>query len=370
VTRKIAFHTSRSLQWSIDFPRIVPVDAEVFTTTRAGNSGEVRRLLSLGEASARDTTIFGTSLLHSACQSGNVDLVRLLIQAGADVNAKDEDGDSPLHGAMAIGKNYDIARILIENGADCSDQAFGGRTPLHNIFNDTISDVLMRDDWIQPILPDSEGMSIIHYVAWSNKSTPEIFQRGRLYSGAKLWSADNLGRTCLHLATSRGNLEVLSYLMREVSSQEVEKRDIHGRTPLHYAAESNRAVRTIDMLAAKGCNIFAVDNTGRTALHWAAKKCNFEAAKKLVALGGQGTLLSCDLHGRSPSQEVHRTTAPALYEYLKSLESSEGLNERFVRTTRLRGRAVSCGSDRSLSIILHTLGVLSLMIFLLLGNPD
>ena len=96
-----------------------------------------------------------------------MELVRLLIQEGADVNAKDEDGESPLHGAMARGDNYNVARTLIENGADLSGKAVDGKTPLHNIFNDTISHVLMRDDWLENMLPDSEAMSIAHYLAWT-----------------------------------------------------------------------------------------------------------------------------------------------------------------------------------------------------------
>ena len=366
----MAIQTTKCLKWSLDFPRTVSPNAEIFTKVRAGSLGEVRRMLSLGEADAKDTTIFGTSLLHSASQSGNIDLVQLLIQEGADVNAKDEDGDSPLHGAMAIGDNYDIARIMIENGADCSDQAVDGRTPLHNIFNDTISHVLMRNDWIQHMLPDSEGMSITHYLAWSSKSTPEIFQRGHLYNGSDLLSPDNLGRTCLHFATSRGNLGVLSYLMRQVSLQDVEKRDMHGRTPLHYAAESSRAAGVIDILVGKGCNIYAVDNAGRTALHWAARRCNFEAVKKLIAIVGEGNLVSSDTNGRRPSQEVCRTTAPALYKYLKDMDSSAGLDTGHSDTARLRSGAANRGTGTIFSLILHVLGILSLIFLSFLGNPD
>ncbi|PKM82825.1 MAG: hypothetical protein CVU88_03045 [Firmicutes bacterium HGW-Firmicutes-13] len=43
--------------------------------------------------------------------------VNLLIQEGADINAEDEYGDTPLHHAVTLGKTR-IAKILIENGAD------------------------------------------------------------------------------------------------------------------------------------------------------------------------------------------------------------------------------------------------------------
>lgn len=358
------------LHWSLGFPRTVSPDAEIFENTRAGLTGNVQSLLNLGKASAKDTTPFGTTLLHSASNSGNIELVRLLIQEGADVNAQDEDGESPLHGAMAKSDNYNVARTLIENGADLSSQAVDGKTPFHNIFNNTISHVLMRDDWLESMLPDSEAMSITHFLAWSSKSTPEIFQRGHLYDDADLLSADNLGRTCLHFAASRGNMGVLSYLLTQVSSEYVEKRDIQGRTPLHYAAESSRAAGIIDTLVGKGCNVHAVDDTGRTALHWAARWNNFNAVKKLITIGGEGNMLVSDGNGRMPSGRVSRRRAPALHQYLRDLEFSSGRNIELSNTTQPRRGWASHGADSGFLLVLETIGILTLILMVLLGAPD
>ena len=359
--------TRNTLHWSLGFPKTVSPDVEIFKSARAGLTGNVKRLLSLGKASAKDTTIFGTTLLHSASKSGNMELVRLLIQEGADVNAQDEDGESPLHGAMARSDNYNVARTLIENGADLSSKAVDGKTPFHNIFNNTISHVLMRDEWLENILPDSEAMSITHFLAWSSKSTPEIFQHGHLYDDADLLSADNFGRTCLHFAASRGNLRVLSYLVRRVSSEDVEKRDTQGRTPFHYAAESSRAAGVIDTLVGSGCNIYAVDDAGRTALHWAARWNNFEAVKKLIAIVGEGTLLLSDI---MPSREVCQRRALALYKYLRDLESSSGLSTEQPNITRLRRGWASHGAGLGFSLVLKTVGILALIFMMLLGTSD
>ena len=362
--------TRNTLHWSLGFPMTVSPDAEIFQSARAGLTGKVKCLLSLGKASAKDTTVFGTALLHSASKSGNMELVRLLIQEGADVNAQDEDCESPLHGAMARGDNYDVARTLIENGADLSGKAVDGKTPSHSIFNNTVSHVLMRDDWLEHMLPDSEAMSITHYLAWSSKSTLEIFQRGHLYDDADMLSADNFGRTCLHFAASRGNLEVLSYLVRRVSSEDVEKRDIQGRTPFHYAAESSRASGVIDVLVGRGCNIHAVDDKERTALHWAARWNNYKAVKKLMALTGGETLLLSDKNGRMPSQEVCQRRAPALWRYLRDLESSSGLGTEQFDNTRLRRGWASHGAGLGFSLVLNTVGILALIFMMFLGTPD
>ena len=362
-------HRRNTLQWSLGFPKIVSPVAEVFKSVRAGSAGDVKRLLSLGEASAKDTTLFGITLLHSASSSGNMELVSLLIREGADVNAQDEDGESPLHGAMARSDNYDVARMLIENGADLSSKAVDGKTPFHNIFNNTIQHVFMREDLFERMLPDVEAMSITHFLAWSSKSTPEIFQRGHLYDNADLMSADSLGRTCLHFAASRGNSGVLSYLVRRVSSEDVERKDIQGRTPLHYAAESSRAAAVIDKLVGRGCNINAVDDNGRTALHWAARWNNFKAVKKLIAIAGRGTLLVPDKHGRMPSQEVCRRRAPALFEYLRGLESSNRLNFEQSNTTQMQHKRESLDAGLQSPLVLHIVGTLALILFIFWGSP-
>lgn len=156
------------------FPKDSISDAEIFKSARTGLTENVKCLLSLGKASANDNTIFGTTLLHSASKSGSVDLVCLLIREGADVNGQDEDGESPLHGAMAKSDNYDMARTFIENGADLSSKAVDDKTPFQNIFNNTIRHVLTRDNWLEIMVPDSEAPSITHFLAWSSRSTPEI----------------------------------------------------------------------------------------------------------------------------------------------------------------------------------------------------
>jgi ankyrin repeat protein len=58
--------------------------------------------------------------------------VRLLIEHGADVNAKDKSHSTPLHLASSKG-SYEIVELLIEHGADVSAQDESDRTPLHHV---------------------------------------------------------------------------------------------------------------------------------------------------------------------------------------------------------------------------------------------
>jgi len=70
----------------------------------------------------------GQTALHLACDKNAVDAVRLLLERGADVNARDNDGISVLQGAVIAG-NVQVCRLLLERGADPDLPDLDGDTP-------------------------------------------------------------------------------------------------------------------------------------------------------------------------------------------------------------------------------------------------
>ena len=74
---------------------------------------------------------FGPSMdMHKAAKEGNIDAVKLHLGAGADVNAKDGEGQTPLHPAAFKG-DKEIAELLISQGADVDAKDENGDTPLN-----------------------------------------------------------------------------------------------------------------------------------------------------------------------------------------------------------------------------------------------
>ena len=73
----------------------------------------------------------GWTALHYATRYNRIDVVKLLLHEGADVNKQNDYKNTPLH--LAARDNYtEVARLLIQNGADVNIRNYLNNTPLDN----------------------------------------------------------------------------------------------------------------------------------------------------------------------------------------------------------------------------------------------
>ena len=72
----------------------------------------------------------GYTPLHSAAEDNAHEVAIALIDHGADINATDENGNTPLH-AAASHNSYETAKFLIRDGADINAVGENDYTPLH-----------------------------------------------------------------------------------------------------------------------------------------------------------------------------------------------------------------------------------------------
>ncbi len=106
------------------------LDNQLFQAISYGNEGLVRSLLERGaDKNARNE--LGETPLHQAIGFGNDNIVSLLINAGADLNTKTTyRGETPLHRAIGFGSD-NIVSLLINAGADLNSKDYDGGTPLY-----------------------------------------------------------------------------------------------------------------------------------------------------------------------------------------------------------------------------------------------
>ena len=110
------------------------MEKEIIKAAKTGNEPRIRELLKADASliGARDTD--DSTPLHCAVWKGHEEIVTLLLEAGADVTAHNENGHwgtTPLHAAAHSNRSA-IAQLLIEHGADIHAKDLNGKTPLHH----------------------------------------------------------------------------------------------------------------------------------------------------------------------------------------------------------------------------------------------
>ncbi|XP_044766202.1 poly [ADP-ribose] polymerase tankyrase-1-like [Coccinella septempunctata] len=74
-----------------------------------------------------------TTPLHEAVKCERVDITKILLDNGVDIEARDRTGQTPLHWALGYTNSLDQVRTLIINGADVNSMDEYARTPLHTL---------------------------------------------------------------------------------------------------------------------------------------------------------------------------------------------------------------------------------------------
>jgi ankyrin repeat protein len=238
-------------------------------------------------------TQFKTTPLHSAVDARREDLVRLLLKAGANINAGGNNDDTPLK--MAVERqNLPMVRLLLEHKADPNVPPYPLYSAVSNNFVDIVNTLLTNaaDPNARLTLPKSPGESDTALCAAIRQGYQEA-----AFALLDAKADPNLGglsgETPLHLAL--GQDDVFKRLVKQGVT--VDATNGSGETALHFAVGaglSNRITELLDLKADPNLR----DNQGLSPLLWAVLLDRLEAASLLLNRGALVNLPAKD--GRTP----------------------------------------------------------------------
>ncbi|OAA76183.1 Ankyrin repeat-containing domain protein [Akanthomyces lecanii RCEF 1005] len=333
--------------------------ADIFTTSRNGlclflaaftigsNPSLVEMLLDRGGLAPEDEV---NSYLASAVQRGWYNVIKLLIEKGADLEYKPVERPVPLLVVSIIIDRFDIAELLIQKGADVNARDYDQSCALHYTRQEEHlplvksllaagADVLATDaQGCQPLmLADSVAIVEVLLANGANyENSSEMYDKALMRAiiqhrfdiaeallqagastrgsddfslvqfacqigglrlvellidyGADISSNNPLGMSTLFIAAKGGRVSMVKLLL--VRGADVEEADRDGYTPLMIAARNgHRGI--VSILVGHGANLEITDESSYTVLLAAAEEVQAEVVDILISLGANTQAKNC-----------------------------------------------------------------------------
>lgn len=353
--------TALAIAITLATPAISAADSsDLFQAIRNGDSAYIKAHLTKPEIEVRDRR-GATPLMHAAA-FGNLETMKVLLDAGADVNARNDFDATAL---LWAARNPQKARLLLEHGADVNVQSKQGRTPLMvaslrhegtaNVavmlakgadvkakggrrgetalamaasVGNTAAVKMLLAKGADPNDLDGGGMSSLNRASYgkqveavrtllpksadvnnANKSGGNTQRNGAL---------SRFGITALHNAAAFGPTEMVRDLLKAGAT--VNAPDNRGLTPLHFAIASDApSVEIVRVLLQAGANVNARDTSGETPLDWAEK---FAYPDMLAVLKTAGAKHGVPFEAPKLPDAERPQPAVAIERSMKLLESS------------------------------------------------
>ncbi|XP_061598179.1 histone-lysine N-methyltransferase EHMT2 isoform X2 [Cololabis saira] len=215
------------------------------------------------------------SALHAAAQRGLLEVCYMLVQAGAQVDAKDKELRTPLLEAI-VNNHIEVARYLVQNGACVYHVEDDGYTGLHHaakLGNLEIVNMLLETGQVD-VNAQVRGRAKIQSSSFHDSGgwTPVIWAAEHkhvevikvlLSRGADVSITDKELNVCLHWAAYAGSVDIAEMVLNAGCSLACV--NVHGDTPLHIAAREGY-LDCVTLFLSRGADIDVMNREGDTPL--------------------------------------------------------------------------------------------------------
>lgn len=237
----------------------------------------------------------GKTPLLVAIHTNQLETCKWLLDAGTNinqvsVNSKDCTEESPLHCAIRAHVSVDIFKLLVDRGADINARMPCGYTAIHAIgirygYEPSENHMESQYDKLVILLDHGcdvqtrtfEGDTCLHLFCPHNDTTEEILVAVKMLKllidhGIDVDAIDMYGQTALHVACQDGFLDFVEVYLEK--GADVNMTDYtNGQLPLHLLLRSHsitmdeKSSQLVKLFIQKGTNINARTFTGETPLH-------------------------------------------------------------------------------------------------------
>lgn len=310
----------------------------------------VKFLLEAGADQEHKTEEMHTALME-ASMDGHVEVARLLLDSGAQVTMPADSFESPLTLA-ACGGHVELAMLLLERGANIEEVNDEGYTPLMEAAREGHEEMValllsqgadinaQTEETLETALTLAccgGFLEVVDFLikagaeisAGANTPLMEASQEGHLelvkyliVAGADVNAATSSGDTALMYASDNGHSDVAEVLI--AAGANIEQEAEGGRTPLMKACRSGHA-STVEFLISRGADVNKIStNCDQTPLSLACSHGHLEVVEILLAHGADPThrLRDSSTMLIEAAKGGHTTIVQLLIDYPASLQSS------------------------------------------------